>query len=500
MANHIVMLPFMAQGHLIPFLALARKLQEKKTTSALADLTITIANTPLNIKHLRTAISKDQSFRDSNQIQLRALPFNSSDHGLPPETENTESLPLHKIIELFVSSASLESPFRDLISEITAKSDGQTPVCIISDIFMGWANDVANDFGIPNVSFTTGGAYGTAAYVSLWQHLPHRLPGAGDEFKLPGFPDSCNFHISHLHPFLRNANGSDPWSKFFQLQLSKSLECFGMLCNTAEEIEPLGLDILRKYTKLPVWCIGPLLPPQMLIKKPSWKLQISGQHSGREPGLPSEKCMEWLDKHGERNSVLYISFGSQNTISASQMMALAMGLEESGKSFIWCIRPPIGYDIKGEFRSSEWLPEGFEKRVLGKGLIVHGWAPQLDILCHKSIGAFLSHCGWNSVMESLSQGVAMVGWPLAAEQGYNSKMLMEDLGVCVELCRGTQSKLEKDEVKKVVEFVLGENGEEMRKKADEIGDLIRRGVEGSSSMAINDFVSVIISHKRVVVG
>lgn len=496
MAKHIVMLPFMAQGHLIPFLALAKKLQEITT-----GFTITIANTPLNIKHLRTAISKDHSFQESHRIQLKTLPFNSSDHGLPPNTENTESLPLHKIIELFASSASLEAPFRDLISDITAK-DRQPPVCIISDIFMGWANDVAKDSGIYHVSFTTGGAYGTAAYVSLWQHLPHRVPGAGDEFKLPGFPDSYSFHTSQLHPFLRNANGSDPWSKFFQLQLAKSLSSFGMLCNTAEEVEPFGLDVLRKYIKLPVWCIGPLLPPQMLIKKPSsivggQRKQQQQQHSGREPGLPSEKCLEWLDRHCE-SSVLYISFGSQNTISPSQMMALAMGLEESGKPFIWCIRPPVGFDLKGEFRA-EWLPEGFEKRMreTGKGLMVHGWAPQLDILCHKSTGAFLSHCGWNSVMESLSQGVPIIGWPLAGEQGYNSKMLTEDMGVCVELCRGTQSNLGKEEVKKVIYIVL-EKGDQMKKKADEIGELIRAAVvedKGSSPKAINDFISVILSHK-----
>ncbi|KAI5647420.1 hypothetical protein M9H77_33425 [Catharanthus roseus] len=216
----------------------------------------------------------------------------------------------------------------------------------------------------------------------------------------------------------------------------------------------------------------------MISKKTSSDSRIIGPHSGREPGLPTEKCLEWMDSHSEC-SVLYISFGSQNTISPSQMMALAMGLEESGKPFIWCIRPPTGFDLKSEFRT-EWLPKGFEKRMneTNQGLVVHGWAPQLDILCHRSTGAFLSHCGWNSVVESLSQGVPIIGWPLAAEQGYNSKMLVEEMGVSIELTRGTQSNLVKEDVKKVVNIAMEKEGkgEEMRRKAVDMGELIRAAI------------------------
>ncbi|GJV21130.1 UDP-glycosyltransferase 92A1-like protein [Tanacetum coccineum] len=135
------------------------------------------------------------------------------------------------------------------------------------------------------------------------------------------------------------------------------------------------------------------------------------------------------------------------------MMELAKGLEESKKPFIWVIRPRIGYDLQGEFRP-EWLPLGFEERIGKQGLMVHNWAPQLEILCHMSTGAFLTHCGWNSVMESLSQGVPLIGWPLAAEQGYNAKMLVEEMGVCVVLARGVHSRIEKEGVRRVIEAVL----------------------------------------------
>nr|XP_027120119.1 UDP-glycosyltransferase 92A1-like [Coffea arabica] len=493
--EYMVMIPFMAHGHLIPFLDLAKKIQQR------TGFAITLVSTPLNVKYLENTISKDSS--QESQINLESLHFNSVEHGLPPNTENTGALSLDLIIKLFQAAANLEDPFRRLIAKVIEK-EGRPPLCIVSDIFVGWATAVAKDFETINVTFTTGGAYGTAAYVSLWQNLPHRSSGK-DEFSLPGFPDSCRFHITHLHRYLQAADGTDEWSKFFQPQISKSLGSLGWLCNTVEEIEPFGLDVLRKYIKLPVWCIGPLLPPQMLEQDSSSESKIISQPSGREPGLPTEKCLEWLDSHPE-SSVLYISFGSQNTISPPQMMALAMGLEHSGKPFIWAIRSPFGFDPKGEFKA-EWLPEGFEERMAqtNQGLLVHKWAPQLEILRHKSTAAFLSHCGWNSIMESLSQGVPMIGWPLAAEQGYNSKLIMEEMGVGIELTRGLQSHLEKEDVERVINTVMekGGKGEEMKRKAAEIRGLISAAVredeghKGSSLQAIDDFISAVLSKRKV---
>jgi UDP-glucoronosyl and UDP-glucosyl transferase len=134
--------------------------------------------------------------------------------------------------------------------------------------------------------------------------------------------------------------------------------------------------------------------------------------------------------------VLYISFGSQNSIPPEQMMHLAQGLEGSGCMFIWAIQPPIVSDPRGGFRD-ECLPHGFKERIKQKqkGLLIHRWAPQLKILGHRSTGAFLSHCGWNSILESMSYGVPIVSWPVDGEQFFNSMMLVE-LGLGVELARG----------------------------------------------------------------
>ncbi|KAK7300338.1 hypothetical protein RJT34_11181 [Clitoria ternatea] len=478
--GHIVMVPFMAKGHIIPFLALARHIQQRTA------FTITIANTPLNIQYIRSAISTNDT-----DVHLAELPFNSTQHGLPPNTESTERLPFTHIAKLFLSSLSLEAPFRSLISKIT-QEEGHPPICIISDVFLGWVNNVAKSFGTRNITFSTCGAYGSLAYTSIWVNLPHRKTDS-DEFWTPGFPENYRFHRTQLHRYLKAADGNDEWSTFFRPQIAFSMESEGWICNTVEEIEPLGLLLLRNYLQLPIWTIGPLLQ-QVSLKG-------SEHGAGKEPGIALDACIEWLDLK-EESSVLYISFGSQNTISASQMMALAEGLEESGKSFIWVIRPPVGFDINGEFRE-EWLPQGFEERVRDskRGLMVHKWGPQLEILSHRATRAFLSHCGWNSVLESLSNGVPIIGWPLAAEQAYNAKMLVEEMGVAVELTRTVETVISGEEVKKVIEIVMDQEGKgkEMKEKANEIAVHIREAttengeVKGSSLRAMDDFVSTILS-------
>ncbi|KAF7112321.1 hypothetical protein RHSIM_RhsimUnG0241200 [Rhododendron simsii] len=489
--EHIVMLPFMAHGHLIPFLALARQILQ------ITNFTITIATTPLNTAYLRSAVASDPTLSsaasESRRLRLAALPFNSSDHDLPPNTENPESLTPDQVITLFHSAAALESPSHRLVADIVAE-EGRPPICIISDVFHGWATRVAEKIETVNVSFTTCGAFGTAAYMSMWQNLPHKSTDS-DEFPVQGFPDSCRFHRTMLNQFVRVADGTDPWSRFFKTQLALSLGSFAWLCNTTEEIEVLGLEVLRKYTGIPVWSIGPLLPPAMLNSNSSTTLT---QHGGRGSGISTQKCIEWLDSK-PNCSVIYISFGSQNTIGSSQMMELAKGLEQSGKPFIWVIRPPVGFDPKGEFKS-EWLPKGFEGRISDskQGLLVRKWAPQLEILRHKSTAAFVSHCGWNSALEGLSQGVPIIGWPLVSEQAYNAKMMVEEMGVCVELARGLGSVVTAEEVRKVVELVTEEGGE-MKRKAVEIGERMKAAVreeegrKGSSVKAMEDFVCAILS-------
>ncbi|KAI3917299.1 hypothetical protein MKW92_040880 [Papaver armeniacum] len=463
--DHIIMFPFMAQGHIIPFLALAKLISQRKPNTK-----ITLVSTPLNIKYLHSTLTSETSTAYKN-ISLAELPFSCTDHGLPPNSDNTDSLPSHLIVSLFHASETLKPSFNNLITEII-RTEKRVPGCIISDIFLGWVNETAKRVGTLHFSFTTC------------------------EFHLPKFPDTCRLHISQLTLNLRETDKETPFTIFLQQQISLSLRSDGMLCNSVEEIEILGLETLRSYMDpKPVWTIGPLLPPFLLGNGSA----VSNLRTVRKNfGISPESC-----NHKKPSSVVYISFGSQNTIRPSKMRELALGLEKSGKCFIWVLRPPSEFDIESEFKW-EWLPEGFVERMKKsqKGLLVKKWAPQLEILCHKSTGAFLSHCGWNSVLESLSQGVPIIGWPLEVEQCYNSKMMEEEMGVCAELAR-VDGEVFSEDVKKIIEDVMdGNKGDEMRKKAMVIAEKIRGAMredigddhsKGSSVRSVDDFLATVTS-------
>lgn len=126
------------------------------------------------------------------------------------------------IDKFFASSTAIETPILDLISSIAAK-EGKPPICVISNVFFGWANDVGKSFETINLSFSTGFACGSLSYFYVWLNLPHRKVDS-DEFQVLGFPDNYRFHLTQLHCFVRNAHGTDGWSMFFQARISLSLQ------------------------------------------------------------------------------------------------------------------------------------------------------------------------------------------------------------------------------------------------------------------------------------
>ncbi|CAN6693430.1 unnamed protein product [Malus baccata var. baccata] len=447
--EHIVMFPFMAQGHIIPFLALAQQLEQKK------GCTITLINTPLNIKKLSSSLPPNTT------IHLLEIPFKSSDHGLPSDAENTNSLPYHLILKLFQASLSLKPSFRNLMHGLVHERNGlRRPVCMITDIFFGWTIEIAHEFGMSHAVFSTVGGFGMACYYSLCLHLPHLKAKSGEyEFTLPDFPEAKKFHISQLSETLKLSNGTDPFSVFVHKAFNECMKTDGMVINTVEELDKTGLMYLRKIFKLPVWAVGPLLLSSGNGTK----------RAGKESGLTPEACKNWLDSKPPR--------------------------------------PPLEYDVDSEFKEKEWFPEGFMQRIIAqnKGLIVEKWAPQVEILSHKATSAFLSHCGWNSVIESHVHGVPLLGWPMASEQFFNVKYLVEQVGVCVEVARGKSCEVQKENIVAKLESVMNETekGKQMRRKASEAKEIIRdamkdeEGYKGCSTKALEDFLTAAAMSYRV---
>ncbi|GLJ06415.1 hypothetical protein SUGI_0038530 [Cryptomeria japonica] len=476
--GHIVMLPLMAQGHIIPFFELGKLLAKQ------GGFLITIVNTPRNVLRLLPKVSTACKAHDID-IRLEELPFPRGTQGLPPDVENTDSLPYNLMFLLVRNCEQLERPFENLLWRL--RDGGHPPTCVVSDMFFGWTLDICNRMGIPRATFMTMGAFATAVYYSLWMNLPHKKTDS-DTFSLAPELPHVSFHTSQLPLSLRLTDDTDPWHLFLKRQIPRNLRSWGTLLNTFDALESKFVDHLRSNSCGHVWTVGPVLPEA-----------FNGTHGCCTDGLVHETCSTWLDSLPP-SSVLYISFGTMVRISRCQMEALALGLEATRVPFIWAVRPPC--DVTDE--SADFLPEGFEERMVGskQGLLLKGWAPQLLILSHPSTGGFLSHCGWNSTLESLSQGVPMIGWPIAADQFYNSKLLEEEVGVSVEICRGVDGELHQSKVEKIVRmFMEGDLGMELRKKARQLRDTAKlafssswvstdgKTCKGSSIANIDEFVN-----------
>ncbi|KAJ3686215.1 hypothetical protein LUZ61_015379 [Rhynchospora tenuis] len=465
---HVILFPFPAHGHITPHLALQARLHQYHP-----NLTITLVSTPRNIASIRSSLPP------TSPLQLHSLPFCPADYGLLSDSESTEDLPSGQFGTFLFALESVCPAFDHFITE-TSK---QSSVCIISDMLLGWTLDVAHKHHAFHSSFMGTSAFGGAVFLSVMMNLPHNHSDS-DPLTLPEYPGVL-VPRSQLAAHILTASQTDPSTVLTQKLLSTLYKTDALLVNTTEYLDPIGICMLKKTHNLPVIPIGPL---------------VGSSYSSIPTSERESNIFEWLDLHPGA-SVLYISFGSQDSIQKSQMMELALGLEASGRPFIWVIRPPLGYNAKDEFKD-EWLPDGFEKRMKeeNRGFFVHGWAPQIAILSHKSIGAFLSHCGWNSVLESLNSGVPIIGWPLQAEQPFNVTLLV-DLGVCVEVARG---KLETSEVKKgkvadTIEVVMGDNekGQDMREKANKISEMMKETWKGESCSSAKGLAELLKLIKRV---
>ena len=152
--RNIVMFPFMAAGHLNPFMALARQLERKQ------GYTVTIVNTPLNIQRLKSSLPS------KTNIRLAEIPFQGTNYGLLPDVEKTDTLSHELVIPLMEALENLESPFKSLLIDIS-KHDGYAPMCIISDMFLGWTVKVANELEIYHAAFIVEASYSMAIYFSL---------------------------------------------------------------------------------------------------------------------------------------------------------------------------------------------------------------------------------------------------------------------------------------------------------------------------------------------
>lgn len=316
------------------------------------------------------------------------------------------------------------------------------------------------------------GAFLTTVLNHCWQNPNphfHNLNQVNIEF--PEIHGTPSFKKEHLPTVFLRYRESDPECEFVKESFLSNANSWGSIFNTFRALEGSYLGHIQLGR---VFAVGPL----------------GSTRSESDPKEESE-VLRWLDGVEEEGSVLYVCFGSQKLLKKEQMEALALGLERSQTRFVWVVKKPLREEEIEE--GLGLVPEGFVERVSGRGLVVTGWVPQVEILSHRVVGGFVSHCGWNSVMEAMVSGVAIVGWPMEADQFVNARLLVEDRGVAVRVCEGADSVPDPDELGRVVKEVMSGESTQKRRAKMMREEAVRAVSEGGESLKeVNELVKVLL--------
>ena len=247
---------------------------------------------------------------------------------------------------------------------------------------------------------------------------------------------------------LPNFLHSEVMFNFFKDEVKAASRANAIIINTFDELEAEVLNELAAVLP-PIYTTGPL---NLLSRQvPETSPRTIGSSFWRE----DHECLKWLDKRAHE-SVMYVNFGSVAVFENEQVVEFAWGLANSGHDFLWVIRPDI---INGE--SSAVLPKEFLSEINGRGFLT-SWCPQEEVLAHPSVGGFLTHCGWNSSMESMSAGMPVICYPYFGDQQTNCRYLCDKWGMGLEI--GNDVKRD-DVAKQVGELMGGEKGKDMRRNA-----------------------------------
>ncbi|CAN0825198.1 Hydroquinone glucosyltransferase [Linum grandiflorum] len=455
-------------GHLIPFIELSKKLVLSHNVS------VTVM-----IPSLGPPSEAQAQFLDS-------LPPGLINHvALPPA--NRTDFPADAKAEtlLCLTVAHAIPSLRDALKSFVA--NGNRPVSLIVDLFCTDAFDVASEFGVSGYLAMLSNAMAMAMVAHL-PKLDEEVVGEYTDMKDPILFPGCRVAVrgSELPtPALNRKNDGYKWF----LHNAKHMNLAeGVLINSFTDLEGETIRFLQENMNKPIYPIGPIIQPGD---------GSTADPSGDSPNKTGSECLDWLDLQPS-GSVLFVSFGSGGTLSYDQINELAFGLEMSEQRFIWVVRTPDDKTANASFFTNQsqsdsfhFLPKGFLDRTRGRGLVVHSWAPQAQILSHNSIGGFLTHCGWNSTLESVANGVPLIVWPLYAEQKMNAVMLTEDIKVALRPKRVGSEVIGREEIGNVARSLMeGEEGKRVRYRMKELKDAAGKVLskDGSSNRALSEVV------------
>nr|GEZ13352.1 UDP-glycosyltransferase 71E1 [Tanacetum cinerariifolium] len=458
--SELVFIPSPGAGHLPPTVELAKLLLDRDDQLS---VTIIIMQLFVGAKHdTGTPVSTDR-------LRYIDIPCDESTMALiTPETF------------LFTFVEQNKTHVRNIVRENVIESNSVRLAAFVLDMFCMGMVDVANEFGVPTYNYFTSSASMLGLMFDLQAkrdeegHDVTELKDSGLELSIQSFVNPVPAKVLP-GVVLDNKGGA----KMF-LDLAKRFrETKGIIINSFQELESHGVEyLLRRNANIPpVFPVGPILN----LSKP--KINDS----------KTEEIMMWLNDQPE-SSVVFLCFGSMGSFNEKQVMEIAIALERSGHRFLWSLRRP---QPKGKMEHpkeyenpEEVLPQGFIERTSSVGKVI-GWAPQTAVLSHPSVGGFVSHCGWNSTLESIWCGVPIAAWPLYAEQQINAFQLVMELGIAAEIRMDYRGDMRRginnmtvaaEEIEDGIRRLM--NDHEMRNKVKQIKEKSRFAVlEGGSSYA-----------------
>lgn len=403
--------------------------------------------------HSRLLRSKgSEAVKNSPGFQFETIP-----DGVPPSNPDATQ----SVTELlYYTKKHSVVPLRDLIVKLNSTEGLPKVSCIISDGIMSFAIKVARELGIPEVQFWTASTCGLVAYLQFGELVKKSIFPLKDEkdvsngyledTALEWIPGMQHMRLKDMPSFVRSTDPEDIAFNRWLEEAQDILTADAIVFNTFVEFEAEVLETVSSMFPN-IYNLGPLTTLNTNL--------IKNEVNGTRPSLWKENtdCLTWLDTQ-KPNSVIYLNFGSIAVMTEDNFKEFAWGLANSGHPFLWIVRPDV---VKGT--NGTVLPEEFLEETRDRSMIAR-WCPQDKVLAHPSVGAFLTHCGWNSTLEGICGGAPMLCWPFFAEQQVNCRYASTTWGVGLEI----DSDVKREGVEALVrEMMEGENGKVMRNKAVE---------------------------------
>ncbi|XP_040379541.1 cis-zeatin O-glucosyltransferase 1-like [Oryza brachyantha] len=455
----VVAVPFPAQGHLNQLLHLSLQL------AASRGLEVHYA---APAPHVRQARARVHGWDDEALLSIRFHHLGISTYASPPPDPAAElSFPSHFMPLWETYSADARAPLSALLGGLSAS---RRRVVVLYDLLCSFAAEEAAR--LPN-----GESFGfhctSVSYMLGKLDAEHRLLRENGLHYLP-------VHSCVTKEFLDYV-----YNRAAVEQASASAA--GILANTCRALEGDFIDAAAEALAAggkKLFAVGPFNPVLL-------DAGASGQSQRRH------ECLDWLDRQPPA-SVLYISFGSMSSMREGQITELAAALRGSKQRFIWVSRDADRGNIftgsgESESRHAKLLAE-FSRESEGTGLVITGWAPQLEILAHASTAAFMSHCGWNSTMESMSHGKPVLSWPMNCDQPWDAELICKHFkaGILVRPWEKHGEVVPATAIQEVIEkMMVSEEGMAVRQRAKAVGDAVRSAVAvgGSSREDLERFVA-----------